>query len=59
MLLVFINIAVLLSNRQSLIRSLETPDNFDQLHDRYWVHEMHADDLSGSLSRAGQVSDGN
>ncbi len=40
------------------LRGLEAADDLDELHDRDWIEEVHADDLLGALGLSGEFGDG-
>ncbi len=43
---------------EGLLRSLQATDDLDELHDRYRVEEVHADDLVRTLGLRGELCDG-
>ena len=44
---------------EGFVRSLQAPDNFDELHHWHWVHEVHPDDLLGPVGGSCEFGDGN
>ena len=48
---------LLLSCLVGVIGGLEGSDDLYEFHDWHWVHEMHADDLSGSLGGISKLRD--